>query len=200
MGRVRLVALIVALFTGTYAQSQSPGTLSPATRSRGRAARPGRRRQQRKAGRRRQRSRPIRYWRREPAQMPDWRLRSPRRSHRGPHPCLSRDCRDGSFACVDKAGRLRRGSSGARVHPAPLRTDVERHARDACACRAGQSATSIEVRLASAGSFSGRIFSDSGDGLTGVEVELLRRAYLPGGAPRLPSLLRRLKTEDVPFP
>ena len=46
----------------------------------------------------------------------------------------------------------------------------------------GQSAQPIEVRLEPAGSVSGRILSDAGEGLAGVEVELLRRAYLPGGA------------------
>jgi beta-lactamase regulating signal transducer with metallopeptidase domain len=61
---------------------------------------------------------------------------------------------------------------------------------------AGQRATSIEVRLEPAGSVSGRIFSDSGDGLAGVEVELLRRrAYLPGGA--RPMTIAFAQTEDA---
>jgi len=47
---------------------------------------------------------------------------------------------------------------------------------------AGQSTASIDLRLEPAGSVSGRILSDAREGLPGVEVELLRRAYLPGGA------------------
>ena len=45
----------------------------------------------------------------------------------------------------------------------------------------GQSAQPIAIRLEPAGSVSGRILSDAGEGLEGVEVELLRRTYLPGG-------------------
>jgi len=45
----------------------------------------------------------------------------------------------------------------------------------------GQSAQPIDVRLERAGSVGGRILSDAGEGLAGVEVELLRRTYLPGG-------------------
>jgi beta-lactamase regulating signal transducer with metallopeptidase domain len=60
---------------------------------------------------------------------------------------------------------------------------------------AGQIVTSIDVRLEPAGSVSGRIFSDSGDGLAGVEVELLRRrAYLSGGA--RPMAVAFAQTED----
>ena len=43
----------------------------------------------------------------------------------------------------------------------------------------GEAAPSIDVRLEPAGSLSGRILSDAGEGLPGVEVELLRRMYLP---------------------
>ena len=46
---------------------------------------------------------------------------------------------------------------------------------------AGQSPSSIDVRLERAGSLSGRILSDAGEGLPGVEVELHRRTYLPNG-------------------
>ena len=46
----------------------------------------------------------------------------------------------------------------------------------------GQRAQPIDVRLERAGSVGGRILSDAGEGLAGVEVELLRRSYLPGGA------------------
>lgn len=48
----------------------------------------------------------------------------------------------------------------------------------------GQSAQPIDVRLERAGSVGGRILSDAGEGLAGAEVELLRRSYLPGGSTR----------------
>jgi beta-lactamase regulating signal transducer with metallopeptidase domain len=60
---------------------------------------------------------------------------------------------------------------------------------------AGQIVTAIEVRVEPAGSLSGRIFSDSGDGLAGAEVELLRRSYLPEG-PR-PVAVGFAQTEDT---
>ena len=60
---------------------------------------------------------------------------------------------------------------------------------------AGQSATSIEIRLTGAGSLSGRIFSDAGDGLAGVEVELLRRGQRPFGA--RPAAFAFAQTEDM---
>ena len=59
---------------------------------------------------------------------------------------------------------------------------------------AGQSATAIEVRIEPVGSVSGRIFSDAGDGLDGVEVELLRRGYQPGGPRPMPVAFAQ--TED----
>jgi beta-lactamase regulating signal transducer with metallopeptidase domain len=46
---------------------------------------------------------------------------------------------------------------------------------------AGQRTQSIEVKLELAGSVSGLILSDAGQGLPGVEVELLRSMYIPGG-------------------
>lgn len=46
----------------------------------------------------------------------------------------------------------------------------------------GQRSPSIEVALELAGSVGGHILSDAGEGLEGVEVELLRRTYLPGGS------------------
>jgi beta-lactamase regulating signal transducer with metallopeptidase domain len=51
---------------------------------------------------------------------------------------------------------------------------------------AGERAPSIDVRLERAGSVSGHILSDGGEGLPGVEVELLRRTYLPGGSQQVP--------------
>jgi beta-lactamase regulating signal transducer with metallopeptidase domain len=61
---------------------------------------------------------------------------------------------------------------------------------------AGQSATALEVRLEPAGSVSGRVFSDSGDGLAGVEVELLRRRGYEPGAGR-PLTIAFAQTEDM---
>jgi beta-lactamase regulating signal transducer with metallopeptidase domain len=50
----------------------------------------------------------------------------------------------------------------------------------------GLRAPSIDVRLERAGSVSGRILSDAGEGLPGVEVELLRYTYLPNGSQPVP--------------
>ena len=47
---------------------------------------------------------------------------------------------------------------------------------------AGQRTPSIDVPLELAGSVTGHILSDTGEGLEGAEVELLRRTYVPGGA------------------
>jgi beta-lactamase regulating signal transducer with metallopeptidase domain len=60
---------------------------------------------------------------------------------------------------------------------------------------AGGHAPSIDVRLEPAGSVSGRVFSDAGEGLPGVEVELMRRAYIPGGA--RPIAVAFAQTEDM---
>jgi hypothetical protein len=48
--------------------------------------------------------------------------------------------------------------------------------------RGGQVTRRIDLRLPAAGAISGRVLSDSGEGLDGVEVEVLRERYLPGGA------------------
>jgi hypothetical protein len=61
---------------------------------------------------------------------------------------------------------------------------------------AGQSARAIEVRLEPAGSVSGRVFSDSGDGLAGVEVELLRRRGFEPGVTR-PMAIAFAQTEEM---
>ncbi len=47
---------------------------------------------------------------------------------------------------------------------------------------AGRTTSGVDIRLERAGTVSGRIFSDAGDGIPGVEVELIRRQYVPGGA------------------
>jgi beta-lactamase regulating signal transducer with metallopeptidase domain len=59
---------------------------------------------------------------------------------------------------------------------------------------AGQTASAVDIRLERAGAVTGRVFSDSGDGLAGVEVELLRRSYAPGGARPVPVAFAQ--TED----
>ncbi len=51
---------------------------------------------------------------------------------------------------------------------------------------AGQRTASIDVRLEPAGAVMGHVFSDRGEGLPGVEVELLRSTYVPGGAQPIP--------------
>jgi hypothetical protein len=60
---------------------------------------------------------------------------------------------------------------------------------------AGQTASAVDIRLERAGAVTGRVFSDSGDGLAGVEVELLRRSYAPGGATPVPVAFAQ--TEDL---
>jgi beta-lactamase regulating signal transducer with metallopeptidase domain len=58
----------------------------------------------------------------------------------------------------------------------------------------GQRTPSIDIPLELAGSVSGRILSDAGEGLEGVEVELLRRTYVPGGS--RPIAVAFAQTED----
>jgi beta-lactamase regulating signal transducer with metallopeptidase domain len=50
----------------------------------------------------------------------------------------------------------------------------------------GQRTPAINVSLERAGSISGRILSDAGAGVDGVEVELWRRTYMPGGIRPVP--------------
>lgn len=59
---------------------------------------------------------------------------------------------------------------------------------------AGLRPSSIDVRLERAGSLSGRVLSDKGEGLPGVEVELLRHTYLPNGSQ--PVAIAFAQTED----
>jgi len=47
--------------------------------------------------------------------------------------------------------------------------------------RGGQVTSGVDIRLQQAGVIGGRIFADSGRGLSGVEVELIANRYLPGG-------------------
>ena len=52
--------------------------------------------------------------------------------------------------------------------------------------RAGQPTSGINMRLHPAGTVSGRIFDDRGEGLAGVEVELVTERYTPDGPAPLP--------------
>jgi beta-lactamase regulating signal transducer with metallopeptidase domain len=47
--------------------------------------------------------------------------------------------------------------------------------------RGGQITSGVDVRLQPAGVINGRIFADSGEGLPGVEIQLISDRYLPGG-------------------
>ena len=47
--------------------------------------------------------------------------------------------------------------------------------------RGGRYTTGINLRIEPAGSVTGRVFDDRGEGLAGVEVELLAERHLPGG-------------------
>jgi hypothetical protein len=48
--------------------------------------------------------------------------------------------------------------------------------------RSGARTDAVQIRLEASGSIAGRILSDTGEGLSSVEVELLRRTYRRGGA------------------
>jgi hypothetical protein len=52
--------------------------------------------------------------------------------------------------------------------------------------RAGEMAAGIDVRLQPAATVNGRVFGVSGDGLTGVEIEVLAERYGAGGRTRVP--------------
>ena len=52
--------------------------------------------------------------------------------------------------------------------------------------RRGQMVAGIDVRLQPAARVNGRVFADSGEGLSGVEIELLAERYGPGGRRRVP--------------
>jgi beta-lactamase regulating signal transducer with metallopeptidase domain len=47
--------------------------------------------------------------------------------------------------------------------------------------RGGQITSRVDIRLQPAGIISGRIFDDAGEGLSGVEIEVLAKRYGPGG-------------------
>src|SRR5688572_20823439 len=194
---VASLALIVAMFTGTYAQRQSPGTLSQDTGDgavlRGRVvdARTG-----------------------KPVAGASVRAQYVTGVENPPR-CPIGDCEfiadrnagrisvyrvttaaDGSF---DVRGVKPGDYEVAAVAPGYMQRYFGQTSDDMpevpVHVSAGQSATAIEIRLEPAASVSGRIFSDSGDGLAGVEVELLRRGYLPGGA--RPMTIAFAQTEDM---
>jgi beta-lactamase regulating signal transducer with metallopeptidase domain len=62
---------------------------------------------------------------------------------------------------------------------------------------AGQTASAVDIRLERAGAVTGHVFSDSGDGLAGVEVELLRRSYVLGGARPVPVAFAQTENRGV---
>jgi len=192
------VALIVAMLTGTYAQSQLPGTLSPLDTGDGAALR----------------GRVIDASNGKPVAGASVRAQYVTGVENPPR-CPIGDC---EFIADRNAGRLSvyrvttaadgsfdiRGVKPgdyevAAVAPGYMQRYFAQTSNDMpempVYVAAGQSVTSIEVRLEPAGSVSGRIFSDSGDGLAGVEVELLRRGYLPGGA--RPMAVAFAQTEDM---
>ena len=195
---VLAVAMIVAMLTGAYAQSQSPGTLSQNTGDgaalRGRVvdARSG-----------------------KPVAGASVRAQFITGIENPPR-CPIGDCEDlvdpsagripvyrvttaadGSF---DVRGVKPGDYDVAAVAPGYMQRYFGQTSDDMpevpVHVAAGQSATAIEVRLEPAGSVSGRIFSDSGDGLAGVEVELLRRRGFNPGATR-PMTVAFAQTEDM---
>src|SRR5688572_23212033 len=193
------VALVVAMFTGTYAQSQSPGTLSQQNAGDGTALR----------------GRVVDALSGKPVAGASVRAQFISGIENPPR-CPIGDCEvlvdpiagripvyrvttaaDGSFdvrgvkpgdydVAAVAPGYIQRyfGQTSDNMPEMPVRV------------AAGQSVTAIEVRLEPAGSVSGRIFSDSGDGVAGVEVELLRRrAYLPDGT--RPMAVAFAQSEDM---
>jgi beta-lactamase regulating signal transducer with metallopeptidase domain len=192
------VVLIVAMFTGTYAQSQSPGTLSPPDTADGALLR----------------GRVVDASTGKPVAGASVRAQFITGVENPPR-CPIGDCEvlldpiaghipvyrvttaaDGSFAVrgvrpgdYDVAavapGYIQRyfGQTSDDMPEMPVRVAT------------GQSVSSIDVRLEPAGAVSGRIFSDSGDGLAGVEVELLRRGSRPFAA--RPTPIAFAQTEDM---
>ena len=191
------LALIVALFTGTYAQSQSPGTLSQDTADgaslRGRVVDAGSGKPVAGASVRAQYITGIE----NPPRCPigDCEVLVDPLAGRIPVYRVT-TAADGSF---DVRGIEPGDYDVAAVAPGYFQRYFGQTSDDMpevpVRVAAGQSATSIEIRLASAGSLSGRIFSDAGDGLAGVEVELLRRAPRPFGA--RPTAVAFAQTEDM---
>jgi len=196
---VASVALIVAMFTGTYAQSQSPGTLSPPDTGIDAVVR----------------GRVVDAQSGKPVTGASVRVQYVTGVENPPR-CPIGDCEvlvdpiagripvhrvtttaDGRF---EVRGMKPGDYEVAAVAPGYIQRYFGQTSDDMpempVHVAAGQSATAIEVRLEPAGSVSGRIFSDSGDGLAGVEVELLRRrAYLPGGT--RPMTIAFAQTEDM---
>jgi hypothetical protein len=192
------VALIVAMLTGAYAQSQTPGTLSQASTDDG-AAVSGRVVDARSG-------KPI-----AGASVRAQYITGVENPPRCPigncedlvDPAVGRipvyrvtTAADGSF---DVRGMKPGDYDVAAAAPGYIQRHFGQTSDDMpetpVRVAAGQSATSIEVRLQPAGSVSGRIFSDAGEGLAGVEVELLRRGSRPFGA--RPTPIAFAQTEDM---
>ncbi len=57
----------------------------------------------------------------------------------------------------------------------------------AIAIRSGQIISEIDIRLQPSGILNGQILGDTGEGLPGVEIELLTERYLPGGLQPVPA-------------
>ena len=193
------VGLIVAMFTGAYAQSQTPGTLSQADAGDG-AVLSGRVIDSRSG-------KPI--------------LGASVRAQyitgvENPPRCPIGNCEEGLVNSVTAPTPIYRVTTAAdgsfdvrgvkpgdyevaAVAPGYIQRYFGQTSDDMpempVRVAAGQSATAIEVRLEPAGSVSGRIFSDAGDGLAGVEVELLRRGNRPFG--RRPTSIAFAQTEDM---
>lgn len=195
---VASMALIVAMFTGAYAQSQSPGTVSQLDTGDGAALH----------------GRVVDASTGKPVAGASVRAQYVTGVENPPR-CPIGDC---EFLADRNAGRISvyrvttaadgsfdiRGVKPgdyevAAVAPGYMQRYFGQTSDDMpempVHVAAGQSATSIEVRLERAGSVGGRVFSDSGDGLAGVEVELLRRGYLPGGT--RPMTIAFAQTEDM---
>ena len=136
---------------------------------------------------------PVHHRRREPAAVSDWRLRSPRRSRCGTHPCHRvTTASDGSFDARHQAGRLRRGSGGTRVYPALLRR-TSNMPEMPVHVNAGQSATSIGFGSNLRGVERPHLLMRA-TGLPASRLSCSDAAASPSAHARLPSPSRRRRT------
>ena len=184
-----VVLIVAVMFTGPYAQSQSPGTLAPVdanndTVLRGRVvdARSGQ---------------PV----------PGASVRAQYVTGiENPTKCPIGDCEDIQDGDAGRIPMYRATTSAdghfnitdvkagdylvAAVAPGYVQRYFGETSNDmpemSVHVAAGQRTASIDVRLEPAGAVMGHVFSERGEGLAGVEVELLRRTYLPGGAQPIP--------------
>jgi beta-lactamase regulating signal transducer with metallopeptidase domain len=193
-----VVLIVAVMFTGSYAQSQSPGTLAPVSATDDLVLR----------------GRVVDASSGQP--VPGARVRAQYITGvENPLRCPIGDCGDVVDAAAGripiylttagKDGRfdIRGVKPGDYLVAAVASAYAQRYFGQTSSdmpemtvhVAAGQRAPSIDIRLEPTGSVAGHVFSDKGEGLPGVEVELLRRTYVPGGAQPIPVAFAQ--TEDM---